>query len=262
MIKDLTVVIITYNEETRIRDCIDNVRDLAEHVIVVDDESTDKTRDIAEELGAGVYVRKMDIEGRHRNWAYSQVKTKWILSIDADERLTDGLKKEIRERLRDSQYQAYDIPRRNMVGDYWLRWGGQYPSDQTRLFVKGVLTFEEKHDVHPASIINVERPCLDSDIIHYTYRDVADMFRKMNNQTTLEAVKWNRIRKEDPEKAAQKMNFLHALWRSMDRFCRAYFRKKGYKDGFYGFVNAYVGSVYQMAAYLKYYHLIRTENGG
>ena len=90
----LSVVIITKNEETRIKQCIESVAGWADEVVVVDDESTDRTSAFARDLGAKVFVRKIDIEGRHRNWAYSKTENPWVFSVDADERPTEELKQE------------------------------------------------------------------------------------------------------------------------------------------------------------------------
>ena len=91
----LSVVILTKNEAGRIKDCIESVR-WADDVLVIDDESTDETVQIAQSLGARVLRRKMDIEGRHRNWAYAQAKHEWVLSLDADERVSPELAQEMR----------------------------------------------------------------------------------------------------------------------------------------------------------------------
>ena len=93
----LSVVIIAKDEEGRIEDCIKSVGGWANEVIVVDDESTDNTIGLAKALGAKIFVRKMDIEGLHRIWAYSQTSNEWVLSLDADERITEELKREIKK---------------------------------------------------------------------------------------------------------------------------------------------------------------------
>ena len=94
MTAPLSVVILTKNEAGRIQECLESVAWAAER-LVVDDESTDETVRLAESLGARVLRRKMDIEGRHRNWAYAQAQHEWVLSLDADEYVTEELKAEI-----------------------------------------------------------------------------------------------------------------------------------------------------------------------
>lgn len=251
----LTVVIITKNEQQRIRDCLESVHSWAAEVIIVDDESTDSTREIAKDYAQRILVRKMDNEGRHRNWGYSQAENEWVLSLDADERVTPELQEEITQVLSDSpSYAAFTLPRKNFLGDYWLRWGGQYPAPQLKLFRKDKFKWEEA-EVHPRAFLDGECGHLTQPLLHYTYRDFADFVKKLNNQTTLEAKKWVALHKVDPKKANYKMNLFHALWRCLDRFVRTYLAKKGWRDGFIGFMIAFFASLYQIISYAKYWEM-------
>lgn len=251
----LSVVILAKNEEKRITGCIRSVLGWAGEIIVIDDESRDKTREIAEALGARVLVKKMDIEGKHRNWAYSRAGHEWVLSLDADERLTEELKKEIQETLpANPKFNAFTIPRRNFIGDYWIKGGGLYPAPQLKLFRKDKFKWEEV-EVHPRAFLEGECGHLKNDLIHYTYRGWEDFLRKINKQTTLEAKKWYKLSLENPKKARYKMNIPHALWRTMDRFIRTFVGKRAYRDGFIGFMVAYFASLYQIVSFAKYREL-------
>ena len=253
----LSIVILAKNEEKRIEDCIKSVREWANEVIVVDDESTDNTPRLAKELGAKVLVQRMDVEGKHRNWAYSKANNEWVLSLDADERLTEELKDEIESILASApEFNAFTIPRRNFIGDYWIRWGGMYPSAQLKLFRKDKFKWEEV-EVHPRAFLDGKCGHLKGDLIHYTYKDWASFLGKLNNQTTLEAKKWYKLSLTNPKKAGYKMNLLHALWRTFDRFFRAFIAKRGYRDRFIGFMVAYFSSLYQIVSYAKYRDLVK-----
>jgi len=248
----LSIVILTKNEEARIVDCIKSVIDWVDEVIVVDDESSDKTVEIAKNLGAKVLIKKMEVEGKHRNWAYQQAKNEWILSLDADERVTGELRKEIIAVLsKNTIYDAFTIPRKNFIGDYWIKGGGLYPSPQLKLFRKDKFRWEEV-EVHPRAFLKGKCGHLKSPLLHYTYRNWEDYLRKLNRQTTLEALKWYKLSLRNPKKARYKMNLIHALWRAVDRFIRVFVVKKGYKDGFIGFMIAYFSSLYQIVSYAKY----------
>ncbi len=256
----VSVVILAKNEEARIRDCLQSAIDFADEVIVVDDESIDGTVALSTEMGASVFIKKMDIEGAHRNWAYSKARNSWIFSLDADERLTPELKEEISLMLiKNPPENAFTVPRRNHIGNYWLRWGGQYPSAQIKLFRKEKFKWEEV-EVHPRAFLEGGCGHLTKDLIHYTYRNWEDFLKKLNNQTTLEAIKWYKLSFENPKKARYKMNTFHALWRTLDRFIRTYIAKKGYRDGFNGFMIAYFASLYQIVSYAKYRELKNKDN--
>lgn len=245
---NLSVVILTKNEEKNIEECLKSVAGWADEIIVVDDESIDKTREICSKFAHKILVRHMDIEGRHRNFAYAQAKNLWVLSLDADERATEELKKEIEDALNtETKYNGFTIPRRNYIGDYWVRYGGWYPSPQLKLFRKDKFRYEEA-GVHPRAFMG--DPCghLKSDIIHYSYKNIEDFLGKLNNQTSREAQKWYGQNKP--------MRLGRFIWRTYDRFFRSYFGKRGYKDGFIGFVIAYFAGLYQFLSYLKYREII------
>ena len=249
----ISVAIITKNEEKNIEACLQSVCGWADEVIVVDDESTDRTVKLARKYTDRIFFKKMDIEGRHRNWAYAQAKNKWVLSLDADERATPELMQEISEVIKkESPFGGFTIPRRNYIGKYWVRHGGWYPSPQLKLFQKDKFRYEEVQ-VHPRAFM--DEPCghLKNDIIHYSYASLEDFLVKLNRQTSWEAQKWF-----DQNKP---MNLGRFIWRTMDRFIRTYFVKKGYKDGFIGFVFAFYAGLYQWMSYLKYKEIVLRKEG-
>ena len=252
----ISVVIITKNEELNIARCLESVYSWADEIIMVDDQSSDKTVAIAQKYADKIFHRKMDVEGRHRNWSYAQTKNEWVLSLDADETLTEELRDEIQTTLEKPapELNAYTIPRRNFLGDHWLKFGGHYPSAQLRLFRKQCFRYEEV-EVHPRVFVEggmKHTGHLSKDIIHKSYRDIEHYFAKVNGQTSMEAKKWFQTKR--------KMSFRRALWRTVDRFFRSFVAKKGYKDGFWGFTSAMFASVYQMLSYAKYWELKR-KNG-
>lgn len=246
----ITVVVITYNEEHNIEECLKSVADWADEIVIVDDESTDRTVELAKKYTDKIFTRKMDNEGRHRNWAYAKATNDWVLSLDADERASEELKKEINEKISNPDFQGYAIPRRNYIGDYWVKYGGQYPANQLKMFKKDHFKYEEV-EVHPRILFNGKESPMTGDIIHYSYRDFGHFLQKLNGQTTLEAKKW--------AQSDKKMKLGKALWRAFDRFPRTYIRKKGYKDGFIGFMMSYFASLYQIISYAKYWEMTQKK---
>ena len=244
----LTVVTLTKNSESIIDACLGSVYGWADEIIVIDDMSTDATTDIVRKYTDKIFIRKMDVEGTHRNWAYALAKNIWVLSLDSDEQVTPELREELGSILNYNPKQAgFSIPRRNYIGDYWVKHGGWYPSSQLKLFRKDKFLYEEVA-VHPRAFLDGECGHLKSDIIHYSYKDIEDFLGKLNRQTTWEAAKWHAQNKP--------MRIGRFLYRTTDRFIRSYFARKGFKDGFIGFVVAYFAALYQFVSYLKYREII------
>jgi glycosyltransferase involved in cell wall biosynthesis len=241
----LSVVIIVKNEERRLEDCLKSVAWAAE-IVIVDDMSTDRTLEIASRYTDKIFKRAMDIEGRHRNFGYSKASQDWVLSIDADERVTPELREEI-ERIvagnRD-ECQAYAIPIKTFLGRRWIRAAGYYPARKVRLFRKDKFRYEEAK-VHPRILFDGKCGELNGDILHYSWRDLADFFAKFNRETTLEAEKWL----ED----GRKVSLANILRKCVDRFLKNYLLKGGFRDGFIGFLMSFFHSLYQLISYAKYY---------
>ncbi len=244
----LSVVVLTRNEENNIEDCLKSVHGWADEIIVVDDESADKTVELAKKFSPKILFKKMENEGIHRNWAYAQAKNEWVLSLDADETVSGELKEEITRALSQPQFQAFDIPLRNFIGKYWVRHGGWYPANKLRLFMKSRFKYEDV-GVHPKVFLDGTTGHLTKDIIHKGYPDFEHFLASLNRQTTLEAKKWIETNRQ--------MSFGRALWRTVDRFFRRFIGRKGYKDGFVGFMIAVFDSFYQIVSYAKYWEMSR-----
>ncbi len=244
----LSVVVITKNEEKNIGECLDSVVGWVDEIIVVDDESTDRTVEIAQKYTDKIFHRKMDNEGKHRNWAYAQAKNEWVLSLDADEIVSMELKEEVAKTLQNTKFHAFSIPLRNYIGNFWVKHSGWYPAGKLRLFMKNRFRYEEV-EVHPRVFLDGETGHLTKDIIHKGYPDFEHFLASLNCQTTLEAKKWINTNRQ--------MSLGRAVWRTIDRFPRSFIGKKGYKDGFIGFMIAFFASLYQIMSYAKYWEMRR-----
>lgn len=248
----LSVVILAKNEEHNIEACIKTVIDWVDEIVVIDGFSVDKTVEISKRLGAIVYQRQMDMEGIQRNWGYAKAKNEWVLSLDCDERVTPELRDEIMATIPNTEFNAFDMPRKNFIGDYWVRYGGWYPSANLKVFQKSRFKFEET-TVHPRVFVDGKTGHLKSDLLHYSYRNFAQFLSKQNGQTTQEAIKWMK---------GKPKSFGWALWRAVDRFFRLLIGKKGYKDGFVGLMVAIFASLYQIMSYAKYWEMKNKKNPG
>jgi glycosyltransferase involved in cell wall biosynthesis len=239
----LSVVVCTKNEEVNMDMCLGSVTGWVDEIVVVDDESQDATVELAKKYTDKIYFRKMDVEGTHRNWAYAQAKNEWVLSLDADEYVTEELKEEICQAIQSQDISCYSIPLRNFIGSYQVRYSGWYPAGKARLFRKNKFHYEEVK-VHPRAFVEGKQGHLTKDIVHKGYPDFEHFISSLNRQTTLEAKKWI--------ETGHKPEAGKIIWRTVDRFFRVYVRKKGYKDGFIGYMIALFASIYQTISYNKY----------
>ena len=240
----VSVVIIAKNEEQRIDDCLKSAS-WAHEIIILDDMSTDRTVEIARRYTDKIFQRPMDIEGRHRNFAYAKATQPWVLSLDADERITPELAAEIQKICSDgkNRHVCYAIPIKTFIGDEWIRGAGYYPAAKTRLFQKGKFRYEEA-GVHPRAIYEGTCGVLRGDILHYSCRTLEQWIGKFNRETTLEAGKWIGD--------GRKVTLVGALRKTLDRFLKNYFLKDGWRSGFTGFLMSVFHGLYQLFAYAKY----------
>ena len=244
-----TVVVIAKNEEDRIKECLATVTGWADEIVVVDDESVDRTAELARQLGAKVVGHRMGQEGQHRNFAADQASHDWIVTVDCDERLTEELRREMDSVLTNPSpaIVAYWAPKKNYLGTVQLKYGG-WASPRIKLYHRKFVRWsEDAHDiVHPGIRISpgYRGSKLENPFIHYEFRNLEDFIRKINRYSTMEAVKWHL--------SGRKMTGGRAFWRAIDRFFRRYFGKKGYRDGYYGFAAAVMSSFHEFAAYSKY----------
>lgn len=245
----LSIVIIAKNEEKRIKECIESVYGWADEIIVVDDNSADNTVKIARNYTDKIFTQKMVLEGKQRNFGASKAGHDWVMVLDCDERVTEELKKEIENVLHSDNGDnvAFWIPQVNFFGESQLKYGG-WSNPHLRLYNRNYVRWvEADYDVvHPGIDITPGKKGrnLKASLIHYNFANVEDFVRKVNRQTTLEAVKWHLSNRN--------MGLGKALFRTFDRFMRRYIGKKGYKDGYYGFVAAVLSGLYQLLAYSKY----------
>lgn len=183
----LTVVILTYNEEIHIERAIKNVLNFSNKIIVLDSHSQDKTTQIAEKLGAEVIFRKFDDYKNQRQYAidYCKDKTEWMLFLDADEYLLPELKKEISIAIQDKNISGYYLPRRFIFMNRWIKHGGYYPCYLLRLFQPKTALLDEAINEH-VSVKGIIGK-LKQDFVDHNLKGIEFWIEKHNKYTDLEA---------------------------------------------------------------------------
>lgn len=239
----LSVVIITYNEEENIGRCLEKVK-WAEEIIIVDNFSTDLTRDIAGRYTDQIFQRKWDGFGSQKNYAISKATNNWILAIDADERVTRELSDEILALFRSGEplLAGYELPYKVFFGDRWVRHGGWYPEYHLRLFRKDKGRFKERL-VHEGVEVSGPVGRLHNFVEHYTYRSISDFVQRMDRYSTLSA--------EAYYKEGRQVGWIETAFRAWFTFVQMYILKRGFLDGAVGFQLAILYSYYTFVKYAK-----------
>jgi len=243
-------VVITKNEERNIADCLASVQ-WADDLIVVDAESSDRTVALARECGAKVFVRPWPGFGLQKNFGMAQTSSEWILILDADERVTEELRGEMRtclERWRPGTPVAYRIPRRNFFYGAWVRRAGVYPDYQVRLFRRGIAQYNDVA-VHENLIVNGEIGTLVEHLDHYTERRIQDHFKKFGLYTTLAA--------QEKAKRVQTVRWSDLVFRPLVVWAKTYVLKQGFRDGVRGLIVCVFASMYTFVKYAKLWDATR-----
>jgi len=224
---NLSVVIIAQNEAHRIRPCLESVS-WADEIVFVDGGSQDETVAIAREFTNRVYERPWPGFAAQWRWALKQAKGPWLLMLAADERVSPELQREIKTLMAsEPTYVGYLIPIRNHLGNCWMRYAGLYPDPHLRLFRQG--KWRLVGQVHERIIVDGPVGRLRGDIIHYTYRDLADYLSKIDHYTTLEAEeRWAR---------GERVRWFDFL-KPVILFLKLYLWQQGWRDGTLGLINS------------------------
>ncbi|MCW9023530.1 MAG: glycosyltransferase family 2 protein [Gammaproteobacteria bacterium] len=231
----VSAIVITLNEEASIEDCLESVA-WADEIIIVDSGSTDSTLDIARKYTDKIYI-ETDWQGYgiQKQRAQDKASGKWILSIDADERVSPELKKEIETVISQSDIAAYSMPILPYCFGRFIRHGGWYPAPKVRLYPRekaryGSQQVHEKLEYHG----DVPVKQLNGDLLHYTYRDLEHYLVKSAHY----AAAWASQREAKGKKASLLQGAIHAL----TCFLRMYIFRAGFLDGKQGFLLAALSS--------------------
>jgi glycosyltransferase involved in cell wall biosynthesis len=247
----LSVIIITKNEATNIRACLESVA-WADEIIVVDSGSTDDTVAICNELGAQVYAHDWPGFGPQKNRALSYATNDWVFSIDADERVTEASRKEIIATLQAPKHAAYRLPRLSSFCGRYMRHSGWYPDYVTRLFRRNAAKFSDSL-VHEQLLVTGKTGTLIEPLMHDSFRNLEQLLAKLNQYSSAGA----EMLHEKGKTASLKKAVAHAVW----AFFRTYIFRAGFLDGREGFMVAVSTAEGTYYRYVKLMLLNRSIDG-
>ncbi|HID81951.1 MAG TPA: glycosyltransferase family 2 protein [Chromatiales bacterium] len=218
----LSVIIITKNEEKKIRDCLESVK-WADEIVVVDAGSEDRTVQICKEYATIVVTEKWTGFGPQKNKALALAKGDWILSIDADERITDELQDEILQTVaHPADHNAFEIPRHSNYCGRFMKYSGWYPDYVLRLFKKDSGKFSDDL-VHEKVVVAGKTGKLATPIRHYSFDNLDQVIQKMNDYSSLSA--------ENMHLNGKSASLGKAVGRGFWTFFRTYILRLGFLDG-------------------------------
>ena len=250
---NISATIITFNEERNIKNCIESLLDIADEIIVVDSYSTDKTEQVCKAFNKVQFIQN-NFEGHieQKNFAVSIASNNFILSLDADERLSCELIDELNKIKSDNAVTtlAYSMPRLNNYCGKWIRYSGWYPDRKVRLWDRRIGKWGGSNP-HDYVVLNesTRQVKLHSKILHYTVTSIKGHVEQSNKFSDIAALELSKSK----QKVA--VNF-KMLLDPFYTFFKIYFLKVGFLDGFYGLTIAVISSYEKFLKYSKYKQLV------
>ncbi|AAC07593.1 glycosyltransferase family 2 protein [Aquifex aeolicus] len=237
----LSVVILTKNEERNIARAIKSVKEIADEILVIDSGSTDRTVEIAKELGARVIFRDFTNYPDQVSFAISKTNNKWVFVLDADEEVSEELKRSIKETLKFPKHDCYVVNRRTYFMGKFLN-HTLYPEWRIRVFKKDKVKYEgELHEVVKCSG-SIGK--LKGDLYHYSFKNLDEFFSKN--------LKYSKISAEILYKNGRIVKNYELFTRPVWTFFKFFIMKRGFLDGWRGFL---ISASYAFFNFTKYAYL-------
>lgn len=238
----ISAVVIAYNEEEKIAQCISSLKKVADEIVVVDSFSNDKTAEICAQLGARVIQHAFEGYIEQKNFALTQAKNNFVLSLDADEKLSDELASSILQIKNNMNVDGYSMNRLTNYCGKWICHCGWYPDKKLRLFdkTKGKWGGVNPHD-KAEMIAGAKTKHLNGDILHYSFDSEEEFLMQQKRFAEIAAQHMHKLKKPS--------NFFHINVKPAFKFLRDYFFRLGILDGKQGFV---ISKISAHAVYLKY----------
>lgn len=241
----ISCVIITLNEEKNIEKCVRSVLPVVDEVVVIDSLSTDRTKEICIRIGARFIEHAWEGMIEQKNWAVKQAKYPYILSLDADEVLSEELTKSIRHVKENWTHDGYYFNRLNNYCGKWIRHCGWYPDRKLRLWDsrKGKFTGSNPHDRFEMEEM-ASKKFLKGDLLHYSYHNITQHINQANHFANVGA--------RTAFLNSKRSNLILILFKPTWKFFRDYILKLGFLDGYFGFI---ICTISANATFLKYIRL-------
>jgi len=238
----ISVCLATFNEEKNIADCLESVK-WADEIVIVDGTSSDKTVKIAKKYTSKIIVRENPLMFHiNKQKAFEAATKDWILYLDADERVSPALRKEILKVI-NHKYNGFWIPRKNIIFGKWIQHTGWWPDYQLRLF-RRKKAFLPCKSVHEQPKLSGKAGYLKNPLIHLNYQTVSQYVQRLNELYT-----------ENDKNVflaeGKKIKWQDAIRFPLDEFLKRFFKEKGYKDGLHGLVLSTLQALSSLVTFAK-----------
>jgi len=244
----ISACIITFNEEYRIRDCLESIK-WVDEIIVVDSFSTDNTVSLCKEYTERVYQRTWQGNIDQKNYTIGLAKNTWILCLDADERLSPALSSEIKHALNNSgAVQGFFFPRCSMYLGRWILHGDWYPDYQLRLFRRNHGIWKGTNP-HGRVYVDGKTKYLKNKMYHFNYKDLSHQLKTIDN--------YSDIFSDVMIERGKNFHLFQLILRPLYKFIRVYIIKRGFLDGLPGFILAVTNSFYIFVKYVKFWERLQ-----
>jgi glycosyltransferase involved in cell wall biosynthesis len=244
----ISAVIITHNEARNIKRCIDSLDGVADEVVVVDSFSIDATPSICKGLGVQFHQREWKGYSKQKNYGNGLASYNWILSIDADEALSDELKSSILTQKEQGDHENFAFNRLTNYCGKWIKHSGWYPDRKIRMFNRTKDDWQgDVHEILTTKSSTVKR--LKGDLLHYSYHTVSDHVKRTDTYSTLGA--------KELFDSGKKGGLLKLILNPWVKFNKMFFLRLGFLDGMAGFTIALITAYGTFLKYIKLYYLGR-----
>lgn len=249
--QQLSVSIITFNEEKNIARCLDSVKDIANEIVVIDSLSTDNTENICKQYGVKFFSQKFLGYIEQKNFALDHCKYNYVLCLDADECLSPELIESIKiAKNNHFNFDSYTMNRCSNFCGKWIKYGSWYPDRKLRLFNKQKGKWA---GVNPHDKIEMQQGCsqklLKGDLLHYSYYTIEEVLTQNNKFTTIQA--------KAMLQQGKRSNVFKLFVNPLVAFINGYIFKLGFLNGVDGF---FIASTIAYHTMIKYYKLMRLQN--
>ncbi len=246
----LTVTVITKNEERNIARCLQSIKEIADEIVVVDSGSTDKTENICKEHNAKFFFKLWEGYSVARNHAASLATNNWILSLDADEAISDKLKESIIQLKKTDKMETGSLKRLTNYCGHWIRHCGWYPDLKIRLYDKSIFKWEGI--IHEEIIPKPKKSILlKGDLLHYSYYTISEHIQQADRFTTITA--------QVAFEKGKSSNIFKILFSPILKFIKSYLLQLGFLDGIHGFIVCRISANATFYKYLKLWKLQRKK---